>query len=106
MYVYMDIDCLDTANNIVFSTFVVFQNRSVMAEGRDDSSSSCHLTPLEEQYIREAEEEEAGMEAQIQREKDMASQKLWYAFQDSATAVAHLFRGIYMLCVLYIPVVL
>ena len=65
-----------------------------MAEGRDDSNScSYHLSPLEEQFIREAEEEEAGVEAQIQREKDMASQRLWYAFQDSATAVAHLFRG-------------
>ena len=63
-----------------------------MAEGRDDSHSS-NLSPLEEQYILEAEEEEAGVEAQIQREKDLASQKLWCAFQDSATAVAHLFRG-------------
>lgn len=62
-----------------------------MAEGRD--SGSHHLSPLEEQYIQEAEEEEVGVEAQIQREKDLASQKLWYSFQDSATAVSHLFRG-------------
>ena len=58
-----------------------------------DDSHSSNLSPLEEQYILEAEEEEAGVEAQIQREKDLASQKLWCAFQDSATAVAHLFRG-------------
>lgn len=63
-----------------------------MAEGRDDSHD-LHFSPLEEQYIREAEEEEAGAEAQIQREKELASQKLWCGFQDSATAVAHLFRG-------------
>ena len=63
-----------------------------MAEGRDDGHSN-NLSPLEEQYILEADEEEAGVEAQIQREKDLASQKLWCAFQDSATAVAHLFRG-------------
>jgi hypothetical protein len=62
-----------------------------MAEGRDDGHSN-NLSPLEEQYILEADEEEAGVEAQIQREKDLASQKLWCAFQDSATAVAHLFR--------------
>ena len=61
-----------------------------MAEGGE----GCHhFSPLEEELIREVEEEEAAAEAQIQREKEMASQKLWCAFQDSATAVAHLFRG-------------
>lgn len=70
-----------------------------MAEGRDNGSH--HLSPLEEQYIREAEEEEVGVEAQIQREKDVASQKLWYSFQDSATAVAHLFRGVCVCVCLY-----
>lgn len=64
-----------------------------MAEGGEDTHQ---FSPLEEQYIREAEEEGAGEDAQIQREKEMASQKLWCAFQDSATAVAHLFRGIYI----------
>lgn len=61
-----------------------------MAEGGENCH---HFSPLEEQLIREVEEEEATAEAQIQREKEMASQKLWCAFQDSATAVAHLFRG-------------
>ena len=60
-----------------------------MAEGRDGGS---HLSPLEEQYIREAEEEVGDVDAQLQREKEVAAQKLWCAFQDSATAVAHLFR--------------
>ena len=61
----------------------------------DDGQLSHHFSPLEEQYIREAEEdgEDMGVEVQIQREKEVASQKLWCAFQDSATAVAHLFRG-------------
>ena len=61
-----------------------------MAE-RGDAGS--HLSPLEEQYLREAEEEEGDLDVQLQREKELAAQKLWCAFQDSATAVAHLFRG-------------
>ena len=69
-----------------------------MAEGGENCR---HFSPLEEQLMREAEEEEVGEEAQIQREKDMASQKLWCAFQDSATAVAHLFRGV-CVCLLVI----
>ena len=30
---------------------------------------------------------------QLQAEKELAAQRLWQAFQESATAVAHLFRG-------------
>ena len=59
-----------------------------MAEGRDSS----HLSPLEEQYLREAEAD-GDLEQELQREKELASHRLWLAFQDSATAVAHLFRG-------------
>ena len=60
-----------------------------MAEGRD----SNYLSPLEEQYIQEAEAD-GDLDQQLLRERELASQKLWLAFQDSATAVAHLFRGI------------
>jgi len=60
-----------------------------MAEGRD----SNYLSPLEEQYIQEAEAD-GDIDQQLLRERELASQKLWLAFQDSATAVAHLFRGI------------
>lgn len=49
-----------------------------------------NLTPLEEQYIRE--EEEGDAEQDLLLEKDIAAQRLWQAFQESATAVAHLFR--------------
>ncbi len=60
-----------------------------MAEGRD----SNYLSPLEEEYIREAEAD-GDLDQQLLREKELAAQKLWLAFQDSATAVAHLFRGL------------
>ena len=59
-----------------------------MAEGRDGG----YLSPLEEQYIREAEAD-GDLDQQLLREKDLAAQRLWLAFQDSATAVSHLFRG-------------
>ena len=59
-----------------------------MAEGRDPTLFS----PLEEEYIREYEAD-GDIDQQLHREKDQASQKLWISFQDSATAVAHLFRG-------------
>ncbi len=58
-----------------------------MAEGRGDPP-----TILEEEYIREYEDN-GDNDQQLLREKDVASQKLWMSFQDSATAVAHLFRG-------------
>ena len=66
----------------------------MMAEGRD----SNYPSPLEEQYFREAEADE-DIDQQLLREKDLAAQKLWLAFQDSATAVAHLFRGLSFLAV-------
>ena len=40
------------------------------------------------------EEEEGGdIDELLLIEKDLAAQRLWQAFQESATAVAHLFRG-------------
>ncbi len=60
-----------------------------MAENRDSS----YLSPLEEEYIREAEAD-GDLDQQLLREKELAAQKLWLSFQDSATAVAHLFRGL------------
>lgn len=70
-----------------------------MAEGRDGS----YLSPLEEQYIREAEAD-GDLDQQLLREKDLAAQRLWLAFQDSATAVSHLFRG-RALCALLFPAI-
>lgn len=57
-----------------------------------DSHDPTLFTALEEEYIREYEAN-GDIDQQLQREKDVASQKLWVSFQDSATAVAHLFRG-------------
>ena len=59
-----------------------------MAEGWDTS----YLSPQEEQYIRESDAD-GDLDQQLQLEKELAAHKLWMAFQDSATAVAHLFRG-------------
>ena len=61
-----------------------------MAEGRDSGNL---LSPLEEQYLHESEPNDDDLELQLHREKELASQKLWQTFQESATAVAHLFRG-------------
>lgn len=62
-----------------------------MAEGREPS----FLTPLEEQFIQESEAGE-DLDQQLLREREIAAHRLWVAFQDSATAVAHLFRGMYV----------
>ena len=67
-----------------------------MAEGRDNS----YLSPLEEQYIREAEAD-GDLDQQLLRERELAAQRLWLAFQDSATAVAHLFRGMVNLTMIF-----
>ena len=67
-----------------------------MAEGRDNS----YLSPLEEQYIREAEAD-GDLDQQLLRERELAAQRLWLAFQDSATAVAHLFRGMVNLAMIF-----
>ncbi len=59
-----------------------------MAEGREQS----YLSPLEEQILQDADCEE-DLDLQLLREREAATQRLWAGFQDSATAVAHLFRG-------------
>jgi len=59
-----------------------------MAEGREQS----FLTPLEEQILQGADCEE-DLDDQLLREREAATHRLWTGFQDSATAVAHLFRG-------------
>ena len=61
-----------------------------MAESRDNRDSNF-LSPLEEQLIQESEAD-GDLEQQLLTEKELVAQRLWIAFQDSATAVAHLFR--------------
>ena len=60
-----------------------------MAEGREPG----FLSPLEEQFIQESEADE-DIDQQLLRERELAAHRLWVSFQDSATAVSHLFRGI------------
>ena len=48
------------------------------------------------------EEEEGDAEQDLLLEKDIAAQRLWQAFQESATAVAHLFRGTHKMYTIYI----
>ena len=66
-----------------------------MAEGREQS----YLTPLEEQILQGADCED--LDDQLLREREAATHRLWTGFQDSATAVAHLFRGELKNVVLY-----
>ena len=61
-----------------------------MAEGRE----SGFLSPLEEQFIQESEAD-GDIDQQLLRERELAAHRLWVSFQDSATAVSHLFRGMY-----------
>lgn len=58
-----------------------------MAEGREPG----FLSPLEEQFIQESEADE-DIDQQLLRERELAAHRLWVSFQDSATAVSHLFR--------------
>lgn len=60
-----------------------------MAESRDPS----FLSPLEEQFIQESEADE-DIDQQLLHEREVAAHRLWVSFQDSATAVSHLFRGV------------
>lgn len=65
-----------------------------MAEGswEREMKETNFLSPAEEGYIREVEEQ-GDADQQLVLEKELAAQRLWQCFQESATAVAHLFRG-------------
>ena len=65
-----------------------------MAEGPGNTGSSRetqYLSTQEEQYISELEDEDP--EEQLAIEKELAAQRLWLAFQESAGAVSQLLRG-------------
>ena len=66
-----------------------------MAEGSREREmrESNFLSPAEEGYIRDMEEQ-GDADQQLVLEKELAAQRLWQSFQESATAVAHLFRGL------------
>ena len=50
------------------------------------------LTNWEDQCVRETENDTA-VEDRIQMENEQSAQKLWLSFQNSATAIAQLYRG-------------
>ena len=65
-----------------------------MAEGLGNTGSgreSQYFPTQEEQYISELEDEDP--EQQLAIEKELAAQRLWLSFQESAGAVSQLLRG-------------
>ena len=50
------------------------------------------LTNWEDQCIQDWENE-TNMDDKIQNESERSAQKLWLSFQNSATAIAQLYRG-------------
>lgn len=66
---------------------------------QDDHKDTDHLSEnwlndFEEECIEELENE-PNMEDNLRRERECAVQKLWLQFQNSATAIAELYKGIY-----------
>lgn len=66
---------------------------------QDDHKDNDHLSEnwlndFEEECIEELENE-PNMEDNLRRERECAVQKLWLQFQNSATAIAELYKGIY-----------
>ena len=66
-------------------------NNSV--ENSEDPFTDIWISNWERQCEIELENE-PDLESQVQSERDLATQKLWHLFQNSATAVAQLFKGI------------
>ena len=94
--IYMSIEVSTLSSEKCYSRGLGWASIGTLYPQRDNmADGDSHLSPQEEEYILEAAEKEVetDIEIQMQREKDLASQKLWCAFQNSATAVAHLFRG-------------
>jgi hypothetical protein len=61
-------------------------------ENSEDPFADIWISNWERQCEIELENE-PDLESQVLSERDLATQKLWYLFQNSATAVAQLFKG-------------
>lgn len=61
-------------------------------ENGEDPFADIWISNWERQCEIELENE-PDLEGQVLSERDLATQKLWYLFQNSATAVAQLFKG-------------
>ena len=58
-----------------------------------DQSPENWLNSFEEQCLQELQTE-PNMEENLETERELAEQKLWLQFQNSATAIAQLYKGI------------
>lgn len=67
-----------------------------MSEDRDredDPLVDIWATNYEQQCLQQIESE-PDFEVQLQSERDLANQKVWYMFQNTATSIAQLYKGI------------
>jgi len=60
---------------------------------RDDDSIVDFWIANWEQQCVEHLESEPDYEGQLQSERDLAHQKVWFSFQNTATAIAQLYKG-------------
>lgn len=61
-------------------------------EREEDPILDLWITNWEEQCVQHVESE-PDYEGQLQRERDLVNQKVWITFQNSATAIAQLYKG-------------
>jgi hypothetical protein len=90
------LSCFDTVESdiLLSSCFVCVQhtmNNSM--ENGEDPFADIWISNWERQCEIELENE-PDLEGQVHSERDLSTQKLWYLFQNSATSVAQLFKGI------------
>jgi hypothetical protein len=64
-------------------------------EREDDPLMDIWATNYEQQCLQQVESE-PDYEEQLQNERDLANQKVWYMFQNTATSIAQLYKGMYI----------
>ena len=94
---------LDFLGHVVLSKKVIVGYRDLspsMAEHNDTDSECVNgLSSWENGCIQEYElEKESMFDERLQAENERTSQKMWTSFQNSATAVSHLFKGVFINC--------
>ena len=60
---------------------------------QNDHMADSWLSAFEEECLEDLESSETNMEDNVQRDTDFAMQKLFLQFQNSATAIAQLYKG-------------
>ncbi len=71
-----------------------------MDNGGEDPFADIWITNWERQCEIDLENE-PDLEVEVQHDRDLSTQKLWYLFQNSATSVAQLFKGNHMIVTAY-----